>query len=490
VLDEADEMLDLGFREDMEFILKTTPATRRTLLFSATLPRGIVALAKQYQQQAFRVDVAGDEGGHADIEYRAIRIAAADVEHGVVNVLRFFESPSAIVFCNTRNAVNHLQPALLERGFSVVALSGELTQNERTQALQALRDGRARVCVATDVAARGIDLPNLDLVVHSDLPNDSEVLQHRSGRTGRAGRKGVSVLLVPPARRRRAELLLDLAGIDAVWGLGPTAEEIRKLDQERMLGDAIFAEETTSDDLVLARALLAERSPEDIAAALARLYRARLPSPEDLLDPGQGKGQGSGRSRDDRHAGKDARNDGQTSRGDDREGRSGPKKKLRRDAMAEGSVWFRAAIGRKKNAEARWLLPMICRRGGVEKQDIGAIKRPDKEDNIRIEFLGDTPAERPHTTKSWDGPKHRPKDAGRDARREDRPRETAHKPHGKPYDASRPRFEHEPGAKRKKEHQARPDNDGRRHAAAAPAERGAFTTQRPAFKKKKKKQRG
>ena len=160
VLDEADEMLDLGFREDMEFILKTTPDTRRTLLFSATLPRGIVTLAKQFQHQAFRVEVGGDEGGHADIEYRAIRIAAGDVEHAVVNVLRFFESPSALVFCNTRDAVRHLQATLLERGFSVVALSGELTQNERTQALQALRDGRARVCVATDVAARGIDLPN------------------------------------------------------------------------------------------------------------------------------------------------------------------------------------------------------------------------------------------------------------------------------------------------------------------------------------------
>jgi len=512
VLDEADEMLDLGFREDMEFILKTTPASRRTLLFSATLPRGIVALAKQYQQQAFRVDVAGDEGGHADIEYRAIRIAAADVEHGVVNVLRFFESPSAIVFCNTRNAVNHLQTALLERGFSVVALSGELTQNERTQALQALRDGRARVCVATDVAARGIDLPNLDLVVHSDLPNDSEVLQHRSGRTGRAGRKGVSVLLVPPARRRRAELLLDLAGIDAVWGLGPTAEEIRKLDQERMLGDAIFAEETTSDDLVLARALLAERSPEDIAAALARLYRARLPSPEDLLDPGQGN-KGSSRSRDDRHA-KDGRNDGQTSRGEDREARGGPKKKLRRDVMAEGSVWFRAAIGRKKNAEARWLLPMICRRGGVEKQDIGAIrimdtttefeisaavadsfaamiKRPDKEDNIRIEFLGDAPAERPHTTKSWDGPKHRPKEAGRDARREDRPRdEPARKQHGTSHGENRQAFDKARGPNTKRDQQARPDNDGRRHAAAAPAERGAFKKERTPFKKKKKNRQG
>jgi ATP-dependent RNA helicase DeaD len=497
VLDEADEMLDLGFREDMEFILETTPETRRTLLFSATLPRGIVALAKQYQQQAFRIDVAGDEGGHADIEYRAIRIAAADVEHAVVNVLRFFESPSTIVFCNTRNAVKHLQTALLERGFSVVALSGELTQNERTQALQALRDGRARVCVATDVAARGIDLPNLDLVIHADLPNDAEVMQHRSGRTGRAGRKGVSVLLVPPARRRRAELLLHLSGIDAIWGAGPAADEIRKLDQQRMLQDTIFSEETTSDDLALARALLAERSPEDIAAALARLYRARLPSPEDLLDPGER----SGRSRDDRGSGKDSR----APRGDDRDTRPGSKpKKLRRDAMAEGSVWFRAAIGRRKNAEARWLLPMICRRGGVEKQDIGAIrimdtttefeisarvadsfaaqiKRPDKEDNIRIELLGDAPAERPHSAKSWDGPKHKPKEASRNARREDRPRdEYAPRQHGKPHDGSKPRFAHEAGAKNKKGHRDSPDSDGR---ARAPS------PERPAFKKKKKKNR-
>src|SRR3954468_21049514 len=98
VLDEADEMLNLGFREDMEFILKTTPETRRTLLFSATLPRVIVALAKEYQQEAFRIEVGGDEGGHADIDYRAIRIAPGDVDHAVVNTLRFFESPSALVF--------------------------------------------------------------------------------------------------------------------------------------------------------------------------------------------------------------------------------------------------------------------------------------------------------------------------------------------------------------------------------------------------------
>ncbi|MBR0957677.1 DEAD/DEAH box helicase [Bradyrhizobium japonicum] len=467
VLDEADEMLNLGFREDMEFILETTPETRRTLLFSATFPRGIVALARQYQRDAYRIEVAGDEGGHADIEYRAIRIAPADVEHAVVNVLRFYEAPSALVFCSTRDAVRHLQAALLERGFSVVALSGELTQNERTLALQSLRDGRARVCVATDVAARGIDLPSLDLVIHADLPNDAEVMQHRSGRTGRAGRKGTSVLLVPPARRRRAELLLNLSGIDAVWGTAPQADEIRKLDHERMK-DVLFTEETTADDLVLAQALLAERSPEDIAAALARLYRARLPSPEDIIDPGER----TGRPRDER--GRD-RYEG----GDDRPAkpRSKSGKASSKHGMADASVWFRAAIGRRKNAEARWLLPMICRRGGIDKRDIGAIKimdtttefeiservaesfaakikRPDKEDSIRIEPMTDAPR-RPEASEE------RPRAPRREAgdhreQRDDRPREASgFKPRSKPHGEHAPKFGDAPSFGKKK-HKSRP----------------------------------
>lgn len=432
VLDEADEMLNLGFREDMEFILKTTPPERRTLLFSATLPRVIVAMAKQYQKNAFRIEVAGGEAGHADIEYRAIRVVPNDVEHAVVNVLRYFESQSTLVFCNTRNAVRHLQAALLERGFSVVALSGELTQSERTHALQSLRDGRARVCVATDVAARGIDLPNLGLVIHAELPNDPEVMQHRSGRTGRAGKKGVSVLLVPPSRRRRVEMMFSQAGVNAIWAAAPQAEEIKKLDQQRMMQDVLFTEAPTEDDLVLARALLAERSGEEIAAALARLYRARLPSPEDILDPGQDRG----RSRDDRGDRQQPRH----ARGDDNAGPDTRTKKPGfRNSMAEGSVWFRLSVGRQKNAEARWLLPMICRRGGIVKQDIGAIriygahtefeisaqaaenfsvnlKRPDKEENIRIEQLpggpqGEAPSEKPAERPASPAPDTRAPDA-------------------------------------------------------------------------------
>ncbi len=217
VLDEADEMLDLGFREDLQFILETTPDTRRTLLFSATLPKAIVTLAQHYQRDALRIETLGEARGHADIEYRAIKIAHNRVESAVVNLLRFIDPPGALVFCSTRQSVRHLEAMLLERGFGAVSLSGELSQSERNHALQALRDGRARVCVATDVAARGIDLPNLGLVIHADLPNDAEVLQHRSGRTGRAGRKGVSILLVPQSRKRRAEEMLARARVNFTW---------------------------------------------------------------------------------------------------------------------------------------------------------------------------------------------------------------------------------------------------------------------------------
>ena len=500
VLDEADEMLDLGFREDLETILETTPEARRTLLFSATLPRGIVALAKKYQKDACRIAVAAGEGGHADIEYRAIRVVPQDIEHAVVNVLRYFESPSAIVFCNTRNAVNHLQAALLERGFSVVALSGELTQNERTHALQALRDGRARVCVATDVAARGIDLPNLGLVIHAELPNDPEVLQHRSGRTGRAGRKGVSVLMVPPARRRIAERMLGQAGVEAVWGAAPQADDIRKLDQQRMLQDPVFTEESTEDDLVLARALLAEREPEAIAAALARLYRARLPAPEDITDPGQRGYEDRGRSRDDRGDRRwPARDEGDRPK-------PGPRTGFRR-SMEGGSVWFRANIGRRKNAEARWLLPMICRRGGIDKTVIGAIKIyetvtefeiagkaaddfaakvrvPDKDEHILIEALpegprGEAPAANTADQSTPDKPQH--DDARRpDKKRYDKPRyDKARKHHDERFRERGPK----PGKKAKFDKNRRPEHKPA-HGASA---RSDASSGKPALRKKPKK---
>ena len=224
VLDEADEMLDLGFREDLELILGRTPPERQTLLFSATVPAAIAELAEGYQRDARRIAAGSAERGHSDIAYLAHEVAPRDAENAVVNVLRYHEAPGAIVFCNTRAAVARMATRLANRGFPVVALSGELSQAERTHALQAMRDGRARVCVATDVAARGIDLPGVDLVVHAELPTGADTLQHRSGRTGRAGRKGSSVLIVPPAARSRARRLLGLVRVQAAWGPAPSAD--------------------------------------------------------------------------------------------------------------------------------------------------------------------------------------------------------------------------------------------------------------------------
>ena len=284
VLDEADEMLDMGFRDDLEAILEGAPEARRTLLFSATVPREIVALAASYQRGALRIAATVEGERHGDIAYRAMLVGPREVEAAVVNALRWYEAGGAMVFCNTREQVNRLHGSLVERGFSAVALSGELTQAERNRALQALRDRRARVCVATDVAARGIDLPDLGLVIHAELPRDKETLQHRSGRTGRAGRKGVAVLMVSHTRRRLAERLLSYARIQAEWSGPPSAEDVRAKDRERLAAQARVAVDAVADedDLDLARALLADKTPEQVAAALFQALRSSLPAPEEL----------------------------------------------------------------------------------------------------------------------------------------------------------------------------------------------------------------
>jgi ATP-dependent RNA helicase DeaD len=287
VLDEADEMLDLGFREELESLLNATPSDRHTLLFSATLPKAILGLAKRYQRNALRLALTRENEPHGDIEYRAFPIHARDSEHAVVNSLRYFDVPGALVFCSTREAVRHLHANLQERGFSAVALSGELTQHERTNALQALRDGRARVCVATDVAARGLDMPDLGLVIHADLPQNREALLHRSGRTGRAGRKGLSVMLVPAQRRRAAERLLAGAKIKATWSPTPSADAIRARDEKMLVREIRNTAETPAEeDLAAGRILLEQRTPEELAAMLVRFRREQLPAPEVLKDPG------------------------------------------------------------------------------------------------------------------------------------------------------------------------------------------------------------
>jgi ATP-dependent RNA helicase DeaD len=463
VLDEADEMLDMGFREDLEEILDSTPADRRTLLFSATIAKEIAALARRYQKDALRIDTQVRNQAHVDIAYTAIRVAPNEVENAVVNVLRFYEAPGALVFCNTRDGVRHMHAALRERGFSVVGLSGELGQRERSDALQALRDGHARVCVATDVAARGLDLPELGLVIHADLPVNKAGLLHRSGRTGRAGKKGVSILLVPYTRRRKAETLLDSANIEAEWRGPPSAEEIKAKDQIRLLEDPILAETPSEEDLLLAAKVLETKTPEEVAAALIRLYRARLPSPEDLYE-------------DPRDQNRAPPQKGERWRPDREERDGGPVGRPERMSPDE-VTWFRLSVGRQNQADPKWLIPMICRLGHVTKKEIGQIRILDRE--TRFEIANEAQAKFAAAVKATEGddikiePSSAP--AGRSeggprkafgdkpykARSNDAPRPEGDRPprkayQGKPHDGPRPEGPRAEGEAPRKPYQGKP----------------------------------
>lgn len=351
VLDEADEMLDLGFREDLEFILGESPEDRRTLLFSATVPRSIAEMAKRYQRDAVRVTTQSKGSQHADITYQAVQVASHDAEHAIINLLRYHDAPNAIVFANTRAAVARLTARFANRGFSVVSLSGELSQDERTHAIQALRDGRAKVCVATDVAARGIDLPNLELVIHADLPGNTESLLHRSGRTGRAGRKGISALIVPDKISKKASRLLGWAKIQAEWVSAPSPDDIRAKDEERLLADPAWEAEASADEAAFAATLLEKFGAENVAVACLKLYRARLSAPEELNT-------------------RPARAD-----------RSEPRK----DHTDFGpSTWISLSVGHDQRAEARWLLPLLIRSFNLEKSQIGKIRVQGTETFVEI----------------------------------------------------------------------------------------------------------
>lgn len=360
VLDEADEMLDMGFREDLEFILDAAPEDRRTLMFSATMPKPIVELARRFQKDAVRLSTIDSREQHGDIDYIAHPVAPNERENAIINVLRLHEAEKAILFCSTREAVKRLTSRLANRGFSIVSLSGELSQEQRSAALTAMKNGSARVCVATDVAARGIDLPNLDLVIHADLPTGKAALLHRSGRTGRAGRKGTCVLMVPYPRRRAAERTLQFAGVKVTWKPAPTADDIRAKDKERLLADPVLSAELEPEELAIARELLAAHDAEQIANAFVKLYQSRLPAPEEVSEATEDnlKGRGAGE-------------------------RGGRVAEIR--GKFDSGVWFRLSLGHKHRADPRWLLPMICRAGHVTKKEVGAIKIFQNETRFEID---------------------------------------------------------------------------------------------------------
>jgi ATP-dependent RNA helicase DeaD len=354
VLDEADEMLDMGFREDLETLLGAAAARKRTHMFSATLPRPILQMATRYQGEAVRVDARGDgeSGAHTDIEYLAHVVTWDDRLAAVVNVLRMHTDQKAIVFGTTREGVANLHQALVRHGFRAVVLSGDRAQGERNRAIEALKSNEAQVLVATNVAARGLDLPEVDLVLHADLPLNAESLTHRSGRTGRAGRKGQSVIIADPAERRKAERLLSVAKAKFVWTPAPTAEAVAEAGRRRLEEELLAATlpDDTEEGRGFANRLLKHHKKEELLEILLGRELARCPKGEHLnpVDP--------------KYLARAPREQTEL-----------PPRRSRSD-FEHDAVTFRVNLGTADKAEPGWILPLVCRRGGVTRNEVGAIR--------------------------------------------------------------------------------------------------------------------
>ncbi|NUO54613.1 MAG: DEAD/DEAH box helicase [Polyangiaceae bacterium] len=355
-LDEADRMLDMGFRDDIEAIFGQLPEERRTHLVSATFPRDVIALADSVQSDPIMIEGTPLGVANADIDHVIHLVRPEQRTDAIVNLLLARPGAQTLIFARTRADVADLANALADSGFFVSALSGEMEQRERNRALAAFKSGDLDALVATDVAARGIDVQDIARVIHAEPPSDADSYTHRSGRTGRAGKKGTSTVLVVPQGLSRATFLLRRAGVTARVEPLPTAEVILDARDEIVISDLTGEAElaATPDERTMS---LAERiiATGNGARAIARLLAQRFArkAPPREVTPVHARPVEQRKER--------PRPEGATPR---------PKPAPRGDDW----VTFRVTWGEAHGADARRLLAMACRRGNIQGSDIGAIR--------------------------------------------------------------------------------------------------------------------
>lgn len=272
VLDEADEMLNMGFVDDIETILQSVPNDRRMLLFSATMPDRILQLARKYMGSYDLISVKTTQLTNDLTEQLYYEIKPTDKFDALCRIIDFFPEFYGLVFCNTKANVDEITENLIGKHYAAEALHGDISQHQRERILQKLKSKQLRILVATDVAARGIDVNNLTHVINYSLPHDPESYVHRIGRTGRAGKQGIAIALTSRADRRKIEFIQRITKKPIVKGTLPSVKDLISTKKARIFSylNELVENQNHTNYLAIANDLLAQHSPEDVVAALLK----------------------------------------------------------------------------------------------------------------------------------------------------------------------------------------------------------------------------
>ena len=405
VLDEADEMLKMGFAEDVETILADTPADKHVALFSATMPSQIRRISKKYLNDPVEVTVKASKQTTPNITQRYLMVSYPQKVDALTRILEVENFEGMIVFVRTKNETETLAEKLRARGFSAMAINGDVVQAQRERTVGQLKSGKLDILVATDVAARGLDVERISHVVNYDIPTDTESYTHRIGRTGRAGRSGDAISFVTPRERHLLKAIekankntltqMHLPSVDDV-----NATRLSRFDDD--ITEALASEKVDFFRDVVAHYVNEYNVPEvDVAAALAVVLRGDQPlllEPEPERRPFNDRvDRGPRTDRGDRSDSRSRRDDGPRSEGskpwqrDDRPGRSADSKRGRSDTAYST---YRISVGKRQHVEPRQIVGAIANEGGLGREDFGHI-------DIRMEYsLVELPAQLPPG--AWD----------------------------------------------------------------------------------------
>ena len=371
ILDEADEMLDMGFTDDIESILESTPDDRQTVLFSATMPSRITSIAKRYQCNPERITIgrAGSDPDAKVLVRQTVYVVQRAHKPSALGRILDIEAPkAALVFCRTRTEVDQLTETMNARGYRAEALHGGMDQAQRDRVMSRLRDGTAELLVATDVAARGLDVDTLTHVVNYDVPSAAESYVHRIGRVGRAGREGVAITLAEPRERRGLENIERLTKQKFEIATVPTVSDLR-IRQIEMTVNAV-REALTAVDLedfnTVLHALEGEDSDRNIALAAIKLVHESRGATIDELEIPDASDRLRGKSPDGKKKfdKKAPRNAGEKDRGGNKGQRSG----------GAGTAFVHVSLGRKAGVRPGDLVGAIANETGLVGREIGPIR--------------------------------------------------------------------------------------------------------------------